>query len=277
MNILTKHILGKIQNTLIEHIIQENIEDASDAIKETLTELYNAIPENKRISYGTYYTIRILSKQLYDELTAKTQSLYQKISPLFSFREDYKVSCVCLGILSWHAIEKKDHIKKIIPFFKQSAIDESWIMRETAAGLFQKMIKKYPKEIKPYLQQFSTNPHPYLRRFVSETLRPVAENQWIQKQPEYSLSILRNMFTESSAYPRTSVGNNLSDLARRNPELIYTIVEKLVQSGNKQSYWIATRACRNLIKKEPLRVLNLLNTDEYKYKKTVVRRKDILI
>jgi len=84
------------------------------------------------------------------------------------------------------------------------------------------------------------------------------------------------MLTESSAYPRTSVGNNLSDLARKNPDLIYNIVKDLVQNGNKNSYWIAYRACRNLVKKEPIKVMDLLLIDEYKYKKNRYKRIDYL-
>jgi 3-methyladenine DNA glycosylase AlkC len=109
---------------------------------------------------------------------------------------------------------------------------------------------------------------------VSESLRPVSGNRWIQNHPEFSLSILRFLFNESSPYPRTSVGNNLSDLARKNPERIYTLVEDLVNSGDKNAYWIAYRACRNLVKKEPIRVMDLLKVDEYKYKKRIHTRHD---
>ena len=107
---------------------------------------------------------------------------------------------------------------------------------------------------------------------VSESLRPVTDNRWIHDQPEYSLSVLRLMFAESHSYPRTSVGNNLSDLARRQPELVYGLVQELAASGDRNSYWIAYRACRNLVKKEPDRVMDLLGVDEYKYKKRIHRR-----
>jgi 3-methyladenine DNA glycosylase AlkC len=80
------------------------------------------------------------------------------------------------------------------------------------------------------------------------------------------------MFNESSSYPRTSVGNNLSDLARRLPDLVYDLVAELVESGDHNSYWIAYRACRNLVKKEPVKVMDLLKVDEYKYKKRMHKR-----
>jgi 3-methyladenine DNA glycosylase AlkC len=125
-----------------------------------------------------------------------------------------------------------------------------------------------------YLLGLVESDDPNLRRFVSETLRPVQENKWFYKEPEFSLSVLRHMFRERDSYPRTSVGNNLSDLARRLPELVYGLVEELVANGDKNSYWIAYRACRNLVKKEPLRVMDLLGVDEYKYKKAVYKRGD---
>ena len=125
-----------------------------------------------------------------------------------------------------------------------------------------------------FLLRLVQSEDPNLRRFVSETLRPVQENKWFYKDPDYSLTVLRYLFRESAPYPRTSVGNNLSDLARRLPELVYGLVEELVSSEDKHSYWIAYRACRNLVKQEPIRVMDLLGVDEYKYKKAIYKRGD---
>jgi 3-methyladenine DNA glycosylase AlkC len=143
-----------------------------------------------------------------------------------------------------------------------------------AQGLFRKLIAKHPNDVREFLLRLTESPDANLRRFVAETLRPVQENKWFYRDPEYPLSILRNMFKESSPYPRTSVGNNLSDLARRLPDTIYGLVRELVDSGDDNSYWIAYRACRNLVKLDPIRVMNLLRVDEYQYKKRVYRRSD---
>ena len=134
------------------------------------------------------------------------------------------------------------------------------------------LIKKYPDEAKEFLFKLVSSDGPNIRRFVAETLRPVQENRWFYDDPDYSLSILKNMFKESSAYPRTSVGNNLSDLARKLPDIVYELVGELVDSGDENSYWIAYRACRNLVKEDPIRVMDLLQVDEYKYKKRVHKR-----
>ncbi|KAF5433217.1 3-methyladenine DNA glycosylase AlkC [Candidatus Methanophagaceae archaeon] len=139
---------------------------------------------------------------------------------------------------------------------------------------FRKLIKKHPEEMSEYLLQLVKSEDANIRRFVGETLRPVQENRRFYKNTEYPLSILKKMFKESSPYPRTSVGNNLSDLARQLPELVYGLVKELVDSRGKNAYWIAYRACRNLEKKEPVRVLDLLKVDDYIYKKMRYRRND---
>ena len=137
-------------------------------------------------------------------------------------------------------------IPKCSPYFETAATSAEWDVREFAQMFFRKFIKKYPVEMKAYFLRLVSSEDANIRRFVGETLRPVQENQWFYQQPEYPLSILRHLFQERSPYPRTSVGNNLSDLARRLPELVYDLVVELVASGDKNSYWIASRACRNL-------------------------------
>jgi 3-methyladenine DNA glycosylase AlkC len=88
------------------------------------------------------------------------------------------------------------------------------------------------------------------------------------------LGIIRHLFFESDPYPRTSVGNNLSDWLRVDEDIAWPIVQELAGNGDQNSYWIAYRACRNLVKKDPIKVMDLLGVDDYKYKKTVHRRED---
>lgn len=178
---------------------------------------------------------------------------------------------ISLGMLSFYGL---GDCKEVLPYFETAAASDHWEVREFAASFFQKLIRKHPNEIKQFLLRLVKSDDSNLHRFVSETLRPVAENRWLYKDSNYSLSILRNMFKESSLYPRTSVGNNLSDLARQRPDLVYDLVRELVESQDKNSCWIAYRACRNLVKKEPIKVMDLLKVDEYKYKKGTYKRSD---
>ena len=61
---------------------------------------------------------------------------------------------------------------------------------------------------------------------------------------------------------------------RINLEYTLPVVKGLASNGDDNSYWIASRACRNLVKKEPLLVMDILRTDHYKYKDRDFRRAD---
>jgi len=258
MNLITESIEKAILSEIINPLNEINIGMAEMGIENILRKMYGLIPENKRISYGRVYTVKVLSKYLWDK-----KADAEKIEILFNKTDNWYVKSTALGILSHFAV---NNYEKYLSFFERAASDDNWDVREMAQMFFRKLIKKYPEPMQDYLLGLTKSKDENVRRFVSETIRPVCENQWFQKQPEYSLKILRQLFKEKSAYPRTSVGNNLSDLARHNPELVYAIVKELVDSGDKNSYWIAYRACRNLVKKEPERVMDVLKVDEYKYK-----------
>jgi 3-methyladenine DNA glycosylase AlkC len=271
MQILNPEIQQKIEELIINNCLSKQYDLVTINISPIYTELYANIPANKRISYGRVYTIKILSEHLFSYLTSIDVPVFQIASYVFKNDDNFNIKGVALGILSF--IGLKDY-QKVLPYFENAAADDNWDVREMAQMFFKKLIKKYPDEMKEYLQKLVKSENPNIRRFVAETLRPVQENQWFFKNPDYPLSILRNLFKEKAAYPRTAVGNNLSDLARRFHDLVYKLVKELVESGDKNSYWIAYRACRNLVKKDPIKVMDLLKVDEYKYKNRIYKRSD---
>lgn len=266
MNLFNAKIEQEIEYGIIRTVLNNEYDLAVSNISKIIDDLYANIPANKRISYGRVYTVKVLSEYLFQYLSEIDAPIFQIAATIFEKGDDFKSRSVALGILSF--IGLKD-FEKVLPYFDSAAMDDNWDVREMSQMFFKNLIKKYPDEMKDYLQQLVKSENPNIRRFVAEALRPVQENQWFYKNPEYPLSILRNLFKEKAAYPRTSVGNNLSDLARRLPDLVYELVKELVESGDKNSYWIAYRACRNLVKKEPIKVMDLLRVDEYKYKNRI--------
>jgi len=271
MEIFSGEIEKEIQNGIIDSILEKEYDLAIRNISIIFDELYANIPDNKRISFGRVHALKVLGEYLYDRLIEINSPVYQNASDLFEKSDDFKSKGVSLEILSLYGL---GDYKKVLPHFKSAAASLDWNTREFAQMFFRKLLKKHPDEMKDYLLQLVKSEEANIRRFVSETLRPVRENRWFYKNPDYPLSILKSMFKENGAYPRTSVGNNLSDLARQTPHLVYDLVKELVDSGDKNSYWIAYRACRNLVKKEPIKVMNLLKVDEYKYKKRIHKRSD---
>jgi len=271
MNILNETIENTIRTDIIDKLLQQDYQQAIENINLVIDSLYANIPEKKRISYGRVYTIKILSENLFHQLNALTAPVLTIATTIFEKGDDYKSICTALGMLSLCALED---YHPVLPIFETAANSDNWDVREMSQLFFRILFKIYTEEIKVFLLKLVQSERPNSRRFVSETLRPVQENRWFYKKPEYPLSILSHLFEESSAYPRTSVGNNLSDLARRLPDLVYKLVQQLVDSGNKHSYWIAYRACRNIVKTDPLKVMDLLKIDEYKYKKRVYKRNE---
>jgi len=269
MEILTLSIKARIEKDILLHLLRRNFGKAAEHMPIIQELLYDAIPAGKRISYGIVHTIKILSAYLYDQLDLSNMPVLEAASAVFTLSTEPKSQGTALGILSLCGLED---LAPVLPYFETAAASEDWNLREFAQMFFRKLIKKHPKMAKHFLLKKVKSPDPNVRRFVSETLRPVQENRWFYKDPDYSLGILHHLFAEKAPYPRTSVGNNLSDLARKLPELAYSLVENLVGKGDENSFWIAYRACRNLVKKDPLRVMDLLKIDEYRYKKRIYRR-----
>ncbi len=268
MQLITPVIKSKIQSCIIDKIFHKDLHPAATSVEEIINDMYDTIPQNKRISYGIVHTVKELGNHLFVEFKQNNLPVFESASALFHAAEKTEGRAVALCVLSIYGAEFPENV---LPYFEKAAADEDWEMREISQILFRKIIKNHPVVVQKFLLKLVRSDDANVRRFVGETLRPVCENKWFYKQPEYSLTVIRHLFKESKAYPRTSTGNNLSDLARHLPEMVYKIVEELVSNGDKNSYWIAYRACRNLVKKEPERVMKILGTESYKYKDRVVK------
>lgn len=271
MELLNDKITARIKSDITDRLLQGDYDSSNAGISRILGQMYDNIPDNKRISFGIVHTIKILSEHLYARLSDADAPVLRIASKIFDESDDPNVKGVAIGMLSYYGL---NDYKAVLPYFESAAASSDWGLREHTQMFFRKLIRKHPDEMKTYLLRLARSKDVNLRRFVAETLRPVQENRWFYKSPDYPLSILRRMFKENAEYPRTAVGNNLSDLARQMLDLIYNLVAELVESGDKNSYWIAYRACRNLVKAEPVKVLDLLKTDEYKYKDRMYKRSD---
>jgi 3-methyladenine DNA glycosylase AlkC len=258
--------------TITKLISHSEIDIIADELYELICEIREDIPEKKRISYGRYSIIKELGLKLYPLLLNNNVDTYSFSLELFE-NDDFDQFVRSLGVqlISIYGLEE-DNIKKVLHVFEKAADDTHWEIQECSAGFIRKIIKKYPIEMKKwYLIQAKSN-YPNIRRFSSESIRPVADNIWFENNPDFCFSILKNLFNESDPYPRTSVGNNLSDWSKIDKKRVYDIIEKLVRTKDKNSYWIAYRACRNLVKTEPIKVMDILGVDEYKYKKNIYLR-----
>lgn len=265
-----KNQLESIAKGISKHPINET----AHALHLLIERIRNDIPQKKKISYGRYSIIKKLGLELFPLIDQTQTNVLSFSKQIFENNDlDNFVRSLAMQLISIYGLEKQK-LKPVLELFEKSAGDESWELRECSAGFIRKLIREHPTEMKTWYLKMSKSDNAFYRRFSTESIRPVADNKWFLKEPDFCFSILENMYQESDPYPRSSVGNSLSDWTRHDKERVYAIIEKLVKSKNKHSYWIAYRACRNLVKKEPGRVMDLLNIDEYTYKKRNYKRTD---
>ncbi len=243
------------------------------ALRSLKDNVYAAIQPKQRISHGITWVVERLSA-MFVQICSNEADL-QKIALVLCdhLPADDRLLGTAVFLMAEYGLQQPG---EVLDFFEKAANSPDWVSREFAACAGRKFIGPQRTVTLPWLKGLASSKQPNVRRFAAETLRPVTGNRWLNREPEALLEVLRLMFCETHPYPRTSVGNNLSDLARRQPELVYALVEELVASGDKNSYWIAYRACRNLVKKEPQRVMDLLRVDEYHYKDRNYRRSSVL-
>jgi 3-methyladenine DNA glycosylase AlkC len=249
---------------IIADLLDGHVDRGVEMLRALKDKIYSGIPARQRQSRGITWVLQRICQLFISECTAQPQEIRILANVLF---ENLDLNDFLVGVPIFLMAEYgKTDPKGVLEFFLLVSDSDEWVVREFAAAGFHKLIKPCREVVLPWLKQVAQSDKPNIRRFVSETLRPVTDNRWLNVEPETSLGILRLLFREAHPYPRTSVGNNLSDLARRNPKLILGIVRDLVDSGDKNSYWIAYRACRNMVKESPEEIMDILGVDEYHYK-----------
>jgi len=185
LELLNDHIRSLIQEQIVGAFKMGNENDAVEAIPHCLAALYAAIPEKKRLSYGRYTTIKVLAQELFKQIEVDKLSALDFGGQITNLSEDHGGVGVGLGVLALYGL---DDYPSVLPYFKAVAQADHWELREHAQGLFRKVVKAHRDEIKGTLFEWVQSDNPNLRRFVSECLRPVVENQWLYKDINYSLS-----------------------------------------------------------------------------------------
>jgi 3-methyladenine DNA glycosylase AlkC len=245
-----------------------------DDLSEIIEHIHADIPEKNRISYGRYSIITKLGVFIYPLLKQRNIPIKDLAINIFNAQtNDPFIRSLGIQFLSLYG-QDTGELETVLSVFEKASMDEQWIVRECSAGFVRKLTKKYPETMHPWYFKMAKSSNTMQRRFAVESLRPVADNGWFKKIPTFAFSILELLYKESEEYARTSVGNSLSDWMRIDEATTFEVVKTLALNGDKNSYWIAYRACRNLVKKNPLLVMDTLKIDYYKYKDRTFYRKD---
>lgn len=121
-------------------------------------------------------------------------------------------------------------------------------------------IKRYPQPMMEQMSDWANSDNEHQRRLASEGCRP--RLPWAMALPEFQrdpgpvLPILEALKNDPSDYVRRSVANNLNDISKDHPQLVYEIAERWLGSS-KETDRLVRHACRSLLKQGHSKVMQL--------------------
>lgn len=122
--------------------------------------------------------------------------------------------------------------------------------RFTGEYAIRPLLKEQPKEVMDELIQWTTDDNVHVRRLASEGVR--IRLPWAQKlmvaldEFERYAAILTNLKDDPERFVQKSVGNNLNDLYKEDPEKAELLISKWLESGqSKAQSWIIKHGRRN--------------------------------
>ena len=103
------------------------------------------------------------------------------------------------------------------------------------------------------LHEWATDPSHHVRRLVSEGTRPrlpwASRLPAFQKDPRPVLALLEKLKDDPSLYVRRSVANNLNDIGKDNPNVLFSTAKKWLKGAHPNREWVVNHALRSSIKR----------------------------
>lgn len=140
--------------------------------------------------------------------------------------------------------------------------------RFTAEFSVRPFLVRYPKQALERLRRWAGDANPHVRRLVSEGTRP--RLPWATRLPEFQrnpapvLELLEFLKDDPSLYVRRSVANNLGDIAKDHPDLVFRTcrrwLEELSGAPNETAEarcWMIRHALRLPAKKRVAEALRI--------------------
>lgn len=136
----------------------------------------------------------------------------------------------------------------------------------TAEFAMRWYVRERLTEVHPIIMRWTTSESPHIRRLASECLRPRlpwgGHIKTLQKDPALILMVIERLKDDPSRYVQKSVGNNLNDISKDQPELVLAICKRWLDDASPVRQQIVKRALRTLIKRGEPAVFPLLGYTE---------------
>lgn len=135
--------------------------------------------------------------------------------------------------------------------------------RHTSEFAVRPFVRRHPEATMELMRACALDPDPHVRRFASEGLRPrlpwASRLSGFVEDPAPVLEVLEPLRSDPSKYVRTSVANNLNDIARDHPGLVLDLAERWSrESPTPETSRTVGHALRTLVKNGDQRALALI-------------------
>lgn len=134
--------------------------------------------------------------------------------------------------------------------------------RFTAEFSIRPFIERYPQQTLALLQDWARDDNAHVRRLVSEGTRPrlpwASRLRVFQQDPTPVLVLLELLKDDPELYVRRSVANNLNDIGKDHPAMLFATAQRWSQDANANRQWIIRHALRSEVKRADPAALKLL-------------------
>lgn len=123
----------------------------------------------------------------------------------------------------------------------------------TAEFSMRPFLQKHPRAVLKQFAQWARDPDPHVRRLVSESTRPrlpwAPRLREFQRDPTPVLKLLELLKDDPELYVRRSVANNLNDIGKDHPELLFETARRWQKGASAEREWIIRHALRSAVKR----------------------------
>lgn len=130
----------------------------------------------------------------------------------------------------------------------------------------RKFFNTFPQETFEFFRKQAKSKNYHIRRWVSEGSRPGLP-WWEKINFDYTkaVTLLDDLFYDTTRYITRSVANHLNDISKKDPELVYETLQKWRNSGKQNSQemdFIIKHSLRTLVKKAEPQALEMIGVSQ---------------
>lgn len=214
--------------------------------------------------YELKQRMRHIAQVLHQFLNADYKVGIKQLLQIFDFAKNHTT-----GTLGFEYMFFPDYVEVYgLDYFDESVSAMEEITKFTSCEFaIRPFFIKYPERTLQQMLAWSKHEHAMVRRLSTEGSRP--RLPWamalpaFKKDPQPILPILRRLRNDSSESVRRSVANNLNDISKDNPELMFQLV-KPWKKESKDVDWVVKHGCRTLLKQGLPHVMTLFGYSSIK-------------